>query len=157
MEWAGDQPAQARPPPPKRSRELEREEGVAPARLPDPDQTRPGERRTETGAHQLVERADAQARRLRALQSVRGHGAAQPVRYVAANGEQSGDTLGVEACEREADGRQRCRIQPLQVVDRETERAILDERADRREKGGGNRAVVRVGLRGPRSRAASRA
>ena len=116
---------------------------------------RSGERRVETGAHQLMEGADAEARDLEALQPVRRYGATQPVGYVAANSEQSGDRLGIEACEREAHGRQRCRIQPLQVVDRETQRAILDEHADRREKAAATARSSAWASARPRSKAAS--
>ena len=65
------------------ARELEREEGVAARRLPEPDQGRSRERHIEVGMQQLVRRADTQPADLDRLQPSLGHRAAKPGRHVA--------------------------------------------------------------------------
>ena len=65
---------------------------------------------------------DAQAADLDRSQPLLGHGAPKPGRHVAADRQQGGDRLVLEAGERVAKRRERRRVQPLDVVDREAER-----------------------------------
>ena len=73
------------------------------------------------------DRADAQAADLDRLQPSLGHGASKPRRHVAADREQRGDRLAVEAGERVAERREGRGVEPLDVVDREAERAVAGE------------------------------
>ena len=130
----------------ERARKLEREEGVASRGLPEPDQRRPRERRVEAGAQQLVDRTDAQPGDLDRPQALLRPDPAQPRRYAAAHREQRGDRLPLEAGEREADRRERCGVQPLQVVDRQAERAFGGEETQRPEERCGNCTLVGASL-----------
>ena len=92
-------------------------------------------------------RAHAQAADLDRPQPSLGHGAAKPVRHIAADRQQGGDRLIVEAGERVAKRRKRRSVQPLDVVDREAERAVAGEQPQRSEERGRHGAVVGVDLR----------
>ena len=133
----------------ERARKLEREEGVASRGLPEPDQRRPRERRVEAGAQQLLNGAHGQAAHLDRSQPSFGHGAAKPGRQIAANGKQRRDPLIVEAGERISKRRERRGVQPLDVVDRETDGSVAGEQPQRPEESGGHRAVIGVHPRLP--------
>ena len=78
----------------------------------------------------------------------------EPARHLATDGEQRGDGLLVEPCEGEPDGTERGGIEPLEVVDRETERVARSEGSQRREER--SRDGSFVGLPCPCRRAAAR-
>ena len=131
----------------QRGCKLEREERVAARGLPESDQRRPRKRRVEAGAQQLVGRAEAQPGDFDRSPSVLGYGAAKPLRHVAADRQQGGDRLTVQAGERVTKRRKRRRVQPLDVVDREADRTVAGEPTQRFEEGGGHGAVIDVDLR----------
>ena len=76
-----------------------------------------------------------------------GSGAAKPLRHVAADRQQGDNRLTIQAGERVAERRKRCRIQPLDVVDREAEGTVTGEPSQGFEEGGGHGTVVGVDLR----------
>ena len=80
------------------------------------------------------------------LEPVLGQGAAKPLRHVAADRQQGDDRLTIQAGERVAERRTRCRIQPLDVVDREAEGTVTGEPSQGFEEGGGHGTVVGVDL-----------
>jgi hypothetical protein len=121
---------------------LEREEGIAARRLPDPDQQRPRKRHVEADSEQLVRGAEAQAADRHRLQAFFWHGAAQPRRRLTADREQHGYGLAFEASKREANDRERRGVQPLEVVDRDAEWTATGDESHRAEKGGGDCPVV---------------
>ena len=131
----------------ERGRKLEREERVAARGLPELDQHRPRERRVEAVVQELVRRAEAQAADTNRSQPVVGDRAANPLGNVVAHREQGGDLLVVEACDRIPKCRERGRVQPLDVVDREAESAVGGEQAQRAEERSGHRAGVGGELR----------
>ncbi len=118
----------------ERSCQLEREEGVAARRLPDPEQGRPREGGVEADAKQLVDRADTEAADLDRPTPLLGHGAAKPLRLAAPDGDKGGERLVVQAGEGEAKRRERGAVQPLHVVDRHAEWAGGSEKPHRSQK-----------------------
>ncbi len=68
------------------------------------------------------------------------------VRHFAADRQQGGDRLSIQAGERIAERRKRRRVQPLDVVDREAEGTVAREPSQRFEEGGGHGAVIGVDL-----------
>ncbi len=57
----------------------------------------------------------------------------EPARHLATDGDSEADGLPLEPCEGEPDGTERGGIEPLEVVDRETERVARSEGSQRRE------------------------
>ena len=131
--------------------------GLPPRGLPESDQRRPRERRVEAGAQQLVGRAEAQAADVDRSQSLLAHGAAKPGRHVAADRQQGGDRLTFQAGERVPKRRERRRVQPLDVVDREADGTVAGEQPQRTEEGGGDGAVIGCISDSPSSKAPSSA
>ena len=64
-----------------------------------------------------MDRTDAQAVHLDPAQSLLWQSPAKPLRQPAANRQQGGDGFSVQTGEGEAKGCERCRVQPLDVVD----------------------------------------
>ncbi len=131
----------------KRGCKLEREEGIATRGLPEPDQGRPGKPRVEASAQQLVDRTEAQPADVNRSQSPLGHGAAKPRRYVAANRDQGRDLLTIQTSERVAKRRKRRCVDPLDVVDRQTDGTVRGEDSQRSQKGRGHRPLIGMDLR----------
>ncbi len=130
----------------ERGSQLEHEEGVAARGLPEPDQGRSWKACAEAYVEQLVGRAEAEAGDFDRLEPILGNGAAEPVRDLAADCQQRGDRLTIQAGERIAEGRERGSVQPLDVVDRDTEWTVGGDQSQRREEGGGHGALVGVDL-----------
>ena len=81
------------------------------------------------------------------MQSLLGHGSAQPLRRIAADRQQRSDRLVLEARERVAERGERCCVQPLEVVDREADTTLAGQESQRAEERGGDRAVVGADVR----------
>ena len=125
-----------------RACELEREEGIAARRLPQPEQGRPRERRLEPALEELAERADAQPVDVDRHEPL-GQAPSQPRRRLAACREQNGERLLVEACEDEPESGGRRGVEPLEIVDGEAELPVADEEIERGAERRGHGALVR--------------
>ena len=80
-----------------------------------------------------MHRADAQTLDRDRRQPVGRVRSNEPARHLATDGDERGDALPLEPCEGEPDGTERGGIEPLDVVDRETERVGRSEGSQRRE------------------------
>jgi hypothetical protein len=121
------------------TRQLEREEGVAPAALRQPKKRRAVDLDPEPIAHDprdLVrpERCDRQAVRL---------GESHPALAAETFCGQKHDLPGDQSPDRVAERCGRCVIDPLRVIDRDDEGVVLRERPERGQRGRGNVARLR--------------
>ena len=91
--------------------------------------------------------ADAEPADLEHLEPCLGHRAAKPRGRVPANREERGNLLVVQAGQREAERCEGRRVEPLEVVDADAERAVDGERSQCCEERGRDRALVDLRLR----------
>ena len=91
---------------------------------------------------QSAGRSEAQPTDLDSDEPLLRHAAPEPSRCRSANGEQSSNTVVVESGEREANCRESCAVEPLEIVDSDKHGSVASENPERAEKGSGDRALV---------------
>jgi hypothetical protein len=118
----------------QRPRQLERVERVAARHLVDAHEPRPRDRLDRAVEH-VAQLVDAERAEVDRLEPPRRDGAGELERVAAAcpGRRQHADRLRVEAPEREAERPRRAGVEPLEVVDRDDDRAARDELAQRVE------------------------
>ncbi len=137
---------------------LQREERIAARRLPHSDQHRPRERGAKSNAKQFVQRAETQPTDRDRSQPVLRYGATDPSRQITADRQQDSHRRVVQAGKHITQRSERRRVQPLDVVDRDTQRTVAREQPQSSKEGGGHRPIIRgyrrlseqqCGLEGP--------
>ena len=114
----------------ERPRQLEREEGIAARCIVQPQQGRTWESESEPVTDETLDRADAERPDGQSLDHS-GKRRLERRRRLAAAGEEDPDRLAVEPPQREREHIRRRRIEPLDVVDREQQRAAGGQRDER--------------------------
>jgi hypothetical protein len=134
---------------PQRAPDLERVERVAAGGLVQLPQRRPGERRAEAAAEQLVQRAQAERAETEPVH-VPGERPFQlerrPSAPVAPSRHQQADRLVPEPLRREPDQVRRRRVEPLDVVERERHGVLPREHPQRGQEREGDRPAFRRAL-----------
>ena len=145
----------------ERPRQLEREEGIAARCIVQPQQGRTWESESEPVTDEALDRADAERPDGQSLDRS-GKRRLERRRRFAAAGEEDPDRLAVKPPQRERERIRGRRIEPLDVVDREHERAALRERQQRvvhRHRDGarvGGETVLRIEQKRCRERSPAR-
>ena len=117
------------------ARELEGEKGVPTRGLTDAQEDRARERGSGADPEQLVESAQAEWAELDRREPLRRDRSEEPGRHHVAGGEERGNRLAFEPRQGVAEHRQRRRVEPLDIVDREQQSLTLRERSQDREEG----------------------